>query len=304
VIYAHKVSQPVEESLEIEQRSAPAARVLRADDRREILIAPRSGWAPLELRELWSYRDLLYFLIWRILKVRYKQTVLGIAWAVIPAVATMVIFTLIFGRLVGVTSNGSPYALFSFAALVPWTYFANAVTQSTNSLVENERLLTKVYFPRLLLPLATTIASLLDFLVGFVVLVVLMFSFGVVPTAVFLTLPAFAALMVAAAFGVGLCLSALNVYYRDVRYATAFLIQFWLFATPVAYATSIIPTAWRPLFAVNPMVGVIDGFRWAVLENAPAPRVDLLISVFSVVVTLCVGLFYFRRVEDSFADVV
>ncbi len=270
----------------------------------EIVIAPRQGWVPLNLREFWEHRDLLYFLVWRNIKVRYKQTVLGAAWALIPAVMTMVVFTLIFGRLAHLSSNGSPYALFSFCALVPWTYFSSATTLASTSLVENERLVTRVYFPRLLIPLAASLAGLLDLAIAFLLLVVVSLGFGVVPGPRMLAIAPLVLLAATAAFAVGMSLSALNVFYRDVRYVIAFLIQFWLFATPVAYSTSIIPEAWRPLYGLNPMAGVVDGFRWAVLEDAPAPGITLVMAVVSVVVLLVGGLYYFRRVEDSFADVV
>ena len=270
----------------------------------EILIAPQRGWMPLNLRELWEHRELLYLLIWRNIKVRYKQTVLGAAWAVIPAVMTMVVFTLIFGHLAHLASDGSPYALFSYCALVPWTYFSSAVTQASTSLVENERLVTRVYFPRLLVPLSAALSGLLDLVVAFLLLVAMSLAFGVFPTVKILAIPPLVVLTAAAAFAVGTALSALNVFYRDVRYLIAFLVQFWLFATPVAYSSSIIPHAWRPLYGLNPMAGVIDGFRWAMLEHAPAPGITPVMSVVSVVILLTAGLYYFRRVEDSFADVV
>jgi lipopolysaccharide transport system permease protein len=270
----------------------------------EILIAPQHGWMPLNLRELWEHRELLYLLVWRNIKIRYKQTVLGAAWAVIPAVMTMVVFTLIFGHLAHLASDGSPYALFSYCALVPWTYFSNAVTAASTSLVENERLVTRVYFPRLLVPLSAALSGLLDLVVAFLLLVALALAFGVFPTVRILAIPPLVVLTAAAAFAVGMALAALNVFYRDVRYVIAFLLQFWLFATPVAYSSSIIPDAWRPLYGLNPMAGVVDGFRWAMLERAPAPGITLVMSVVSVAILLTAGLYYFRRVEDSFADVV
>jgi lipopolysaccharide transport system permease protein len=287
---------------------APRLRTLPGDalplEAGEILIAPQRGWMPLNLRELWDNRELLYLLIWRNIKVRYKQTVLGAAWAVIPAVMTMVVFTLIFGRLAHLASDGSPYALFSYCALVPWTYFSSAVSQASTSLVENERLVTRVYFPRLLIPLSSTLSGLLDLVVAFLLLVALSLAFGVFPTVRILAIPPLVGLAAAAAFAVGMALSALNVFYRDVRYLIAFLVQFWLYATPVAYSSSIIPHAWRPLYGLNPMAGVVDGFRWAILKHAPAPGITLVMSVVSVVILLTAGLYYFRRVEDSFADVV
>jgi lipopolysaccharide transport system permease protein len=275
-----------------------------AEEAWDTVISPRHGWVPLNLRELWEHRELLYFLVWRNVKVRYTQTVFGAAWAVIPPVMTMVVFSVIFGRLVGLSSHGSPYALFSFCALVPWTYFSNAATKSGSSLVENERLLTKVYFPRLLVPLASSLAALLDFAIAFALLVVLMLGFGVVPSAKILAILPLVLLMVSAAVAVGVCVSALNVFYRDVHYLNTFLIQLLLFLSPVAYASSVVPDSWLPLYAINPMTGVIDGFRWALLEDAPAPGITIPIAIVSVAVLLIGGLFYFRRLEDSFADVV
>ena len=270
----------------------------------EILIRPQRGWAPLNLREIWDHRDLLYFLVWRNVKVRYAQTALGAGWAVLQPVLAMAIFTLIFGRLTHLSSDGAPYALFSYCALVPWTYFSNAVTLASTSLVENERLVTKIYFPRLLVPLAATLGGVLDLAIAFVLLIALALGFGVLPDLKILAIPPLVLLAAAAAFAVGMSLSALNVFYRDVRYVIAFLIQFWLFATPVAYSSSVIPHAWRPVYALNPMVGVVDGFRWAVLKTAPSPGITIAISLASTVALLTGGLYYFRRVEDSFADVV
>ena len=270
---------------------------------KETVIAPARGWAPLNFREFWDHRELLYLLVWRNVKVRYKQTVLGVAWALIPSVLTMIVFTVIFGRLGQLSSDGSPYALFSFCALVPWTFFASAVSLGSLSVVENERLVTKVYFPRLLVPLSSTLSGLPDLAVSLVLLLVLCVGFGVYPEPQALAVIPFAALAVTAAFAVGLTLSALNVFYRDVRYVIAFLIQFWLFVTPVVYSSSIVPEKWQPLYGLNPMVGVIDGFRWALLD-APAPLATLPSSIASALLLLVGGLYYFRRVEDSFADVV
>jgi lipopolysaccharide transport system permease protein len=270
----------------------------------EVVIRPARGWAPLNLRERWDLRELLYLLVWRNVKVRYKQTALGAAWAVIPSVLTMVVFTVIFGRLGRLSSDGSPYALFSFCALVPWTFFSNTVTLGSSSLIENERLVTKVYFPRLLIPLSATLSGLLDLAVSFALLLVLSFAFGVYPDLHALAVVPLAVLATVASFAVGLTLSALNVFYRDIRYVIAFLIQFWLFATPVAYSSSIVPEQWRPFYGLNPMTGVVDGFRWAMLDGAPAPVWTLPVSVVSTALVLLAGLYYFRRVEDSFADVV
>jgi homopolymeric O-antigen transport system permease protein len=270
----------------------------------DILITPARGWAQLNLRELWDHRELLYLFIWRNIKVRYKQTALGAAWAVIPAVMTMLVFTVIFGHLAHIASDGSPYALFSYCALVPWTYFSNSVTQASTSLIENERLVTRVYFPRLLVPLAVCLAAILDLLISFALLVILILAYGEVPDVKLLAIPGLILLAVGASFAAGMTLAALNVFYRDVRYVIAFLIQFLLFATPVAYSSSIIPDKWLPVYALNPMVGVIDGFRWGMLGRTSFPALTIGIAVVSVTVLLFGGLHYFRRVEDSFADVV
>ena len=269
-----------------------------------VFIKPPSKWAAIDWRELYQYRELLYFSIWRDIKVRYKQTALGAAWAVIQPFMTMVVFSIFFGRLAGLPSEGVPYPIFTYIALVPWTYFANALIQSSSSLVEQERVITKVYFPRLLVPLAPVVAGLLDLFISFFVLILMMLFYGITPTATVLTLPLFILLAAATAFSVGLWLSAINVQYRDVRYTIPFMIQFWLFATPVAYSASLVPEYLRPLYGLNPMVGVVEGFRWALLGNRPAPGPLLLVSVLVVIVLLVSGLYYFRRMEDSFADVI
>lgn len=269
----------------------------------EVVIRPVRGWAPLNLREIWTRRELLYLLVWRNAKIRYKQTILGAAWAVIPAVLTMVVFTIIFGHLGRLSSNGKPYALFSFCALVPWTYFSNAASLGSTSLVENERLVTKVYFPRLLIPLSATVVGLLDFAISFGLLVIMAVVYGEYPTIRALAVIPLAALACGAALAVGTFLSALNVFYRDVRYVITFLVQFWLFATPVAYSSSIVPHRWRLVLGLNPMAGVVDGFRWAMLRT-PFPSSTLPVSVVTTIVLLLAAVYYFRRVEDSFADVV
>jgi lipopolysaccharide transport system permease protein len=252
---------------------------------------------------LWAYRELLYFLTLRDVKVRYKQTALGAAWAVIQPLFMMLVFSLFFGRLAKLPSDGIPYPVFTFCALLPWQLFAHALTESSNSLVANERLITKVYFPRLVVPLSAVLGGLVDFAVAFVILLVMMFYYGIVPTWAILTLPAFILLAIMTALGVGLWLSALNVKYRDVRYTINFLIQFWLFATPVAYSSSIVPERWRALYGLNPMAGVVDGFRWALLGKQP-PGAMLAVSFGVVVAILIGGLYYFRRMEQEFADVV
>jgi lipopolysaccharide transport system permease protein len=267
-------------------------------------IEPRKGWIALGLKDLWQYRELLFFLTWRDIKVRYKQTALGAAWAIIQPLFTMLVFTLFFGRLAKVPSDGIPYPLFSYAALLPWQLFAYALTESSNSVVANERLITKVYFPRLVIPLASILAGLVDFFIAFALLICMMIWYGVRPTWAVFTLPFFVVLTMATAFGVGLWLSALNVQYRDVRYTLTFIVQFWLFASPVAYSSTLVPAGWRPFYGLNPMSGVIEGFRWALLGKAPAPGTMLWVSVVVVAALNLGGLYYYRRMEKTFADIV
>jgi lipopolysaccharide transport system permease protein len=269
-----------------------------------LLIRPPQGWASLGLKEVWEYRELLYFLTWRDVKVRYKQTALGAAWAIIQPFFMMVVFSLFFGRLGKMPSDGIPYPIFVYCALLPWQLFAHALSESSNSLVANERLITKVYFPRLVVPMAAVLGGLVDFAVSFVILIGMMLYYGITPGAAIFTLPLFLLLAVVTALGVGLWLSALNVQYRDVRYTLTFITQFWLFATPVAYSSSIVPAAWRPLYGLNPMAGVVEGFRWALLGKAQGPGLLLGVSIAVVIVILIGGLYYFRRMEDTFADVV
>jgi len=269
-----------------------------------VLIRPSRGWAPLKLRDLWDYRELLYFLIWRNVKVRYKQTALGAAWAIIQPFFTMVIFTIVFGKLAKIPSDGIPYPIFAYCALLPWQLFSHALTESGNSLVANERLITKVYFPRLVIPLSAVLGGLVDFGVAFVILLGMMVYYGIAPTTAVVSLPFFLVLALATALAVGLWLSALNVQYRDVRYTIPFLSQFWLFATPIAYPSSLVPEPWRSFFGLNPMAGVVEGFRWALLGTAHAPGLMLVVSVAAVVALLVGGLYYFRRMERIFADVV
>jgi lipopolysaccharide transport system permease protein len=268
------------------------------------IVRPSRGWISPNLRELWEYRELLYFLTWRDIKVRYKQTVLGAAWAIIQPFFTMVVFSLFFGRLAGVPSEGVPYPIFAYCALLPWNYFAGALDRAGNSLVGSANLITKVYFPRLVIPLSAVLAGLLDFAIAFLVLIGMMLFYGITPTAAVLTLPFFLLLALLTALGAGLWLSALNVQYRDVRYTIPFLTQFWLFASPVAYGASLVPERWQVLYGLNPMAGVIEGFRWALLGKAEAPGPLLVISAAVVILLLLGGLFYFRRMEKTFADVV
>ena len=267
-------------------------------------IEPSEGWISLGLRDLWQYRELLFFLAWRDIKVRYKQTALGAAWAVIQPLFTMLVFTLFFGRLAKVPSDGIPYPLFCYTALLPWQLFAYALTESSNSVVANERLITKVYFPRLVVPLASILTGLVDFVIAFTLVIGMMVWYGVRPTWAILTLPFFVIFTMATALGVGLWLSALNVQYRDVRYTLTFIVQFWLIASPVAYSSTLVPEQWRPFYGLNPMAGVIEGFRWALLGKAQAPGMMLWVSVAVVAVVLVGGLYYYRRMEKIFADVV
>lgn len=269
-----------------------------------VMIQPPRKWAPLDLGELVASHELLYFLVLRNLKLRYKQTMLGAAWAILQPLLTMVIFTVVFGRLARLDSDGLPYEVFALVALVPWTYFANSLTQAGNSLVEQHLLLTRVYFPRLLLPLASVIAGLLDLAIAFVLLLVMFGLYGIEIPVRLLAVPAFVLLAAAAALAPGVWLAALNVRYRDIRHAIPFLVQIWLFATPVAYSSTLVPERWRPLLGLNPMATVVDGFRWTIAPAATFPARGLAISVATVAVILVTGLYYFRRVEHSFADVV
>jgi lipopolysaccharide transport system permease protein len=268
------------------------------------IIQPTRGWASLRLEELWRYRELLFFLAWRDVKVRYKQTALGVAWAVLQPLLGMLIFTLFFGRLAKVPSDGIPYPLFSYTALLVWQLFAYSLTESSNSVVANERLITKVYFPRLVIPTASVLAGLVDFAVAFILVIGMMVYYGVRPSWTILTLPLFIVFAIATGLGVGLWLSALNVQYRDVRYTLPFIAQFWLFASPVVYSSTLVPARWRPLYGLNPMAGVVEGFRWALLGKQPAPGVMFAVSSLVVVALLISGLYYYRRMEKSFADVV
>jgi len=269
-----------------------------------IVIRPSKGWTALKLGDVWAYRELLYFLVWRDIKVRYKQTVLGAAWAVIQPFFSMVVFSLFFGKLAKMPSDGIPYPIFAFAALVPWSYFAGALSQSANSLVDSANLIKKVYFPRLTIPIANALAGLVDFAIAFVVLLGMMLWYGVMPTARILWLPAFLLLALVTALAVGLWLSVLNVEYRDVRYTIPFLTQFWMFATPIVYPSSLLSEPWRTVYGLNPMVGVVEGFRWALLGAKTAPGPVIAVSACASLALLVGGAFYFRRMEKTFADVV
>ncbi len=267
-------------------------------------IYPLTGWAGLKVRELWQYRELLLFLTWREIKVRYKQTAIGAGWALIQPLFTMLIFTLFFGRLAKMPSEGVPYSVFSLTALVPWIFFANGMTLSSNSLVGNANLIGKVYFPRLLIPISSIFSGFVDFILAFVLLCLFCVYEGVGVHATILWLPLFLLLATVACLGVGLWFSALNVEYRDVRYIIPFLTQIWLFATPVVYPGSLLRGPWRTLYGLNPMVGVVEGFRWAVLGTARPEGGMLAASAVMALIILISGAFYFRRMEQGFADIV
>jgi lipopolysaccharide transport system permease protein len=268
------------------------------------IIEPSRGWVSLKLRELIEYRDLLFFLAWRDVSVRYKQTVLGAAWAIIQPFFSMVVFSIFFGRLAKIPSDGLPYPIFSYAAMLPWQYFATATSRSSNSLVGSSNLLTKVYFPRLVIPLASVLPAMIDFAIAFVVLLGMMVYYGIVLTWNVLWLPLFLLLALVTALGVGLWLSAMNVQYRDIRYAVPFLVQFWMFASPVTYPSSLVPEQWRALYGINPMASVIEGFRWALLGTTSGPGPMTVVSAVAALFLLVSGAYYFRRMEKTFADVV
>jgi len=268
------------------------------------IVKPSRGWVSLNLGELREYRELIYFLTWRDIKVRYKQTVLGAAWAIIQPFFTMVVFSLFFGKLAKVPSDGIPYPIFAYAALVPWTFFANGLSQSSNSLVGSTNLIKKVYFPRLVVPISSVISGVFDFVLAFVVLVGMMLYYGIFPTVNIVWLPLLLLLTLTTSLGVGLWLSTLNVQFRDVRYTVPFLTQFWLFSTPIAYPSSLLSQPWRTLYGINPMVGVVEGFRWALLGTDTAPGPIIIVSSLVALVLLVGGAFYFRRLEKSFADVI
>jgi lipopolysaccharide transport system permease protein len=280
-------------------RSQPAAAPLAVH-----VIRPPQGWLELNLAELWAYRELLYFFVWRDIKVRYKQTLIGAGWAVLQPLLAMTVFTLIFGMLAKIPSDGLPYPVFYFCALLPWMYFAGALTTATNTIVDHQRVITKVFFPRVLLPVSAVLAGLLDLAIGFVLLLGMLAYYGMAPTLNMALLPLFVLLALATALGVGLWLTALNALYRDVRYVVPFVVQIWMFASPVVYPASLVPAEWRWLYGLNPMAGVIEGFRWAVTGSGEAPGTTLLASSLAVLLILFGGLFYFQRMESKIADVV
>ncbi|OGO36125.1 MAG: phosphate ABC transporter permease [Chloroflexi bacterium RBG_16_57_11] len=277
-----------------------------------LFIRPSSGWSALNLKELWLFRELVYFLTWRDVKVRYKQTTLGAAWAILQPFLTMVVFSVFFGRLAKVPSDGVPYPIFSYTGLLPWGLFTKALTDAGRSLVAHRAMITKIYFPRLAIPIASVLGGVVDFALAFLVLIGMMLYYNYAPNSTYhveitpalLTLPLFLLLAIITALGVGLWLSALNVMYRDINYIIPFLTQFWLFITPVAYPASMIPEQWQMVYALNPMTGVVEGFRWALLGTVEAPGPMLAVSSTIAILGLVTGLFYFRRMERDFADTV
>lgn len=317
------------DSSQLTERVTPVEGVPQTKKPVKVLIQPLNGWAALNLRELWVYHELLFFLTWRDIKVRYKQTIFGASWAIIQPFFTMVVFSLFFGRLAAIPSDGIPYPIFSYAALVPWTFFQNGLTNSSSSLVNSAKLITKVYFPRLIIPISSVISGVVDFALAFVVLIGMMVFYGVNPlysathlsTPLFrgdialipvvytpslniVFLPFFLLLAGITALGVGLWLAAMNVQFRDVRYIVPFLTQLWMFATPIAYPSSLLSEPFRTIYGLNPMVGVVEGFRWALLGTDTAPGPIVLVSTIVAVFILVSGMFYFQRMEKSFADVV
>jgi lipopolysaccharide transport system permease protein len=287
----------------LRRRAAPAAQPPELGEPPLTLIHATSGWARLRLGELWEFRELVFFFIWRDVKVRYKQTVLGAAWAIIQPLFTMAIFSIFFGRLANVPSDGLPYPLFALAGLVPWLFFMNGLSHGANSLVENEKLIKKVFFPRMIVPVSSVLAGLVDFAVASSLLVLAMAYYGVLPGAQIALLPFFVLLGAVAAMGVALWLSALNVQFRDVRYVVPFLGQVWMFATPIAYPTSLLNPSWQLVYAMNPMVGVVDGIRWSLLGTGGPEWGVYAVSTAVAVTMLVTGAFFFRRVERSFADI-
>lgn len=269
------------------------------------IIRPSTGWVPINFRELWQFRELFYILTLRDIRVRYKQTVIGAAWAVIQPFFTMVVFSLFFGNLAGIDSDGVPYPIFAYAALVPWQFFASGLSFSANSMVTNANLIKKIYFPRLIIPVSTVLSGLVDFILAFSILVVMMVVYGILPTVNIVFLPFFLLLAIITTLGMGLLLGALNVQFRDIRYTIPFMVQLLLFLTPVAYPSNLIENdLLRTVYGINPMVGVVNGFRWALLGTETAPDTSTLVSAIFAVLLFIVGIFFFRRMEKQFADVV
>jgi lipopolysaccharide transport system permease protein len=293
--------------MEVNLKTQPAAAALPYQEPitgSVLHIKPSTGWVSINLHELWEYRELLYFLIWRDIKVRYKQTMLGVSWAIIQPFLTMVVFSFFFGRLAKIPSDGLPYPIFSFAALVPWTFFAYGLNHSSNSLVGSANLIKKVYFPRLVVPLSAACSGVVDFVLAFLVLLGMMLYYDKVPTINVIWLPLLLLLALMTSLGVGLWLSAMNVQFRDVRYMLPFLSQLWMFSTPIVYPSSLLSEPWRSLYGLNPMVGVVEGFRWALLGTVTAPGPMIAVSALIALALLVGGAFYFRRMEKTFADMV
>jgi lipopolysaccharide transport system permease protein len=274
------------------------------DENTEWKIEPPRGWFELDLAEIWRYRELLYFFVWRDLKVRYKQTAIGVVWVVLQPLIAMLVFTLFFGRLAKMPSDGSPYPIFYYTGLLPWMYFAASLTAATNTIVEHERVITKVYFPRMILPFSAVLSSLVDFAIGFVLLMIMMLYYHQVPRIATLLTPVFLALTVLTALAVGLWLSALNALYRDIRYVIPFMVQFWLFASPIAYSSTLVPARWRWLYGLNPMAGVVEGFRWAVTGHGQPPGALVVVSAATVLLLFIGGVIYFKKIETVVADSV
>jgi len=284
--------------------SSEHGQTLALAQRPVLRITPPDRWWAIPFGDLWSYRELLYFFVWRDVKIRYKQTAIGAAWAVIQPFLTMLVFSLFFGRLAHIPSQGLPYPIFYYGALLPWTYFATTLQAATSSIVDNQRIITKVYFPRLTLPLSAIFSGLVDFAISFAMFVAMMIYYRIAPTAALFWFPVFLLLAMLTAFGVGLWLSALNALYRDVRYVLPFLVQFWMFASPVAYPSSLVPEKWQWLYGLNPMAGVIEGFRWSLSGKGHPPGYLSLISAGIVVVIIISGTAYFQKIEMTVADVV
>jgi lipopolysaccharide transport system permease protein len=283
-------------------RNLEASGVL--NDKPVIRVEPTTGWISLKLKEVWDYRELLYFLIWRDIKVRYKQTVLGAAWAIIQPFFSMVVFSLFFGKLAKMPSDGIPYPIFSFAALVPWTFFAGGLGRASNSLVGNANLIKKVYFPRLAIPISNVLSGIIDFMIAFIMLIGMIFYYGFTPTINVIWLPFFLLLAVCSSLGVSLWLSTMNVQFRDVQYIMPFITQLWFFVTPIVYPSSLLPEPWKTLYGINPMAGVVEGFRWALLGTNTAPGPIVIVSSLVAFFLLLSGALYFRHMEKTFADVV
>ena len=269
------------------------------------IIQPIRGWMPLDLREVWSYRELLFFFTWRDIKVRYKQTVLGALWAIIQPVFSMVVFSIFFGQLAKIPSDGIPYPIFNFTGLLPWTFFSNALTNASNSIVRDAHLIKRVYFPRLVIPISAVMGGFPDFLLAFVILIGMMIGYGLFPTASsILLLPLCMLLALMTSLGVGLWLSAINAQFRDVRYVVPFLVQFWMYATPVVYPSSLLEQPWRTLYGLNPMVSVVEGFRWSLLGKGNPSMIMFTVSTVMAAIIMISGAYFFRRMERRFADVV